>query len=140
MITNQPSINQQEISMSKFIIRWAISTVALYIAVTVLPGVNLASGDWLSFIWLALIFGLLNALIRPLLFFLTCPFILLTLGLGTLILNTGMLYLTEWVAGFFKIGFSIDGFWQAFLGALVISIVSVALSLVFKENGRRRKK
>ena len=124
--------------MNKFIIRWAINAIALYIAVWLVPGVNLASG-WVSFIWLALIFGLLNALVRPLLVFLTCPLIVLTLGLGTLILNTVMLYLTEWVAGFFNIGLTLEGFWSAFLGALVISIVSVVLSLVLKDNGKRRK-
>lgn len=125
-------------SMSKFFIRWAINAIALYIAVWLVPGVNLASGDYVAFIWLALIFGLLNALVRPLLAFLTCPLIILTLGLGTLILNTVMLYLTEWVAGFFNIGFTLQNFWQAFLGALVISIVSVVLSIVIKD-GKKRK-
>ncbi|HLF89392.1 MAG TPA: phage holin family protein [Anaerolineales bacterium] len=125
--------------MNKFIIRWVINAIALYIAVWLVPGVDLASGDWLSFIWLALIFGLLNALVRPLLVFLTCPLIVLTLGLGTLILNTVMLYLTQWVAGFFNIGFTLQGFWPAFLGALVISIVSVVLSLVIKDGGKKRK-
>jgi len=125
--------------MNKFIIRWVINAIALYIAVWLVPGVDLASGDWLSFIWLALIFGLLNALVRPLLVFLTCPLIVLTLGLGTLILNTVMLYLTQWVAGFFNIGFTLQGFWPAFLGALVISIVSVVLSLAIKNGGKKRK-
>ena len=125
--------------MNKFIIRWVINAIALYIAVWLVPGVDLASGDWLSFIWLALIFGLLNALVRPLLVFLTCPLIVLTLGLGTLILNTVMLYLTQWVAGFFNIGFTLQGFWPAFLGALVISIVSVVLSLAIKDGGKKRK-
>jgi putative membrane protein len=81
----------------------------------------------------------LNALLRPLLAFLTCPLIILTLGLGTLILNTVMLYLTEWVAGFFNIGFTLTGFWQAFLGAIVISAVSIVLSLVLKDGGKKRK-
>ena len=123
--------------MTKFIIRWAINAVALYVAVWLVPGVDLASGAWVSFIWLALIFGLLNALVRPLLMFLTCPLIILTLGLGTLILNTVMLYLTEWIAGFFNIGFTLAGFWPAFLGALVISVVSVVLSLVIKDGKKR---
>jgi len=123
--------------MNKFIIRWAINAIALYIAALIVPGVNLNPNDYLSFIWVALIFGLLNALVRPLIAMLTCPLIILTLGLGTLILNTGMLYLTEWVAGFFNIGFTLDGFWPAFLGALVISVVSVVLSLVIKDSKKR---
>jgi putative membrane protein len=128
--------------MDKFIIRWAINAVALYAATYIVPGVNLDSKDAVSFIWLALIFGLLNALVRPILKFLTCPLIILTLGFGTLFLNTAMLYLTEWVAGLVNIGFTLDGFWQAFLGALVISIVSVILTLVFKDelDDKRRKK
>lgn len=124
--------------MTKFILRWAINAIALYVAVWLVPGVNLDAQDYVAFIWLALIFGLLNALVRPLLALLTCPLIILTLGLGTLLLNTGMLYLTEWVAGFFNIGFTLSGFWPAFLGALVISIMSVVLSLVIKD-GKKRK-
>lgn len=123
---------------NKFIARWAINAVALYV-VTLLPlGIQL-EGNWLSYVWLALIFGLLNALVRPILLLLTCPLIILTLGLGTLLLNTAMLYLTEWVAGLFNIGFSLGAFWQTFLAAIVISIVSMALSLVLKDNGKRRK-
>lgn len=125
--------------MTKFIIRWAINALALYIAAWLITGVDLDPNDYVSFIWLALIFGLLNALVRPLLALLTCPLIILTLGLGTLILNTAMLYLTEWIAGFFNIGFTLSGFWPAFLGAVVISLVSIVLSLVIKDGGKRRK-
>ena len=127
--------------MNKLIIRWAINAVAIYVA-TLLPGIHLESGDWLAFVWLALIFGLLNALVRPLLVLLTCPFILLTLGLGTLVLNTVMLYLTQWVAQLFDISFKLDSFGWAFLGALVISIVSVLLSIFFKDElkGKRKRR
>jgi putative membrane protein len=124
--------------MTKFILRWAINAVALYVAAWLITGVDLNSTDYVSFIWLALIFGLVNALVRPLIAMLTCPLIILTLGLGTLLINTGMLYLTEWIAGFFNIGFELTGFWPAFLGALVISIISVVLSLVIKD-GKKRK-
>ncbi len=123
---------------NNFIIRWLINMVGLYLAVMLVPGVNLASTEWVSFLWLALIFGLLNALVRPLLVLLTCPLIILTLGLGTLILNTVMLYLLQWAAGFFNIGFSLANFWSAFLGALVVSVVSVVLTMVFKEDSKKR--
>lgn len=128
--------------LNKFIIRWLINIVGLYLAVLVVPGVDLASGEWLSFVWLALIFGLLNALVRPLLKLLTCPLIVLTLGLGTLVLNTVMLYLTQWAAAFAGIGFRLSDFWHAFLGALVVSAVSIVLSLVFRDElkGRRPRK
>lgn len=122
---------------NNFIIRWFINIVGLYLAVMFVPGVNLASNDWVSFIWLALIFGLLNALVRPLLVLLTCPLLILTLGFGTLILNTAMLYLLQWAAGLFDIGFTLAGFWPAFLGALVLSVVSIMLSLVFREDKRK---
>jgi len=123
--------------MTKFIIRWAINAVALYVAALLVTGVELDPNDYVSFLWLALIFGLLNALVRPILFFLSCPLIILTLGLGTLFLNTAMLYLTEWVAGFFGIGFTLSSFWQTFLAALVISIVSIALSTILKEDSKK---
>ena len=74
--------------MTKFIIRWAINAVALYVAVLIVPGIELR-GAWTGVLWLALIFGLLNALVRPLLKFLTCPLIILTLGLFTIVINTG---------------------------------------------------
>lgn len=118
------------------IIRWLINMVGLYLAVMIVPGVNLSSDEWISFVWLALIFGLLNALVRPILKLLTCPLIILTLGLGTLLLNTAMLYILEWAAGLFNIGFTLDDFWAAFLGALVVSVVSLVLTMVFKDDGK----
>ncbi len=124
--------------MTKFLVRWAINAVALYAAIAIVPGIVPQSTNWLSFIWMALIFGLLNALLRPLIKLLTCPLIILTLGLGTLILNTVMLYLLQWAAGFFNIGFSLANFWSAFLGALVVSVVSVVLTMVFKEDSKKR--
>ena len=125
-------------SQNNFIIRWLINIVGLYLAVLFVPGVDLVSGDWVAFVWLALILGLLNALVRPILAFLTCPLIILTLGLGTLILNTVMLYILEWAAGLFGIGFTLAGFWPAFLGALVVTVVSVVLTMVFKDEARKR--
>jgi len=125
--------------MQKFIIRWAIAIVGLYVAVWLVDGVELESQDALTFIWLALIFGLLNALVRPLLKLLTCPVILLTLGLGIFLVNTAMLYLTAWVAGLVGIGFTLSGFWAAFLGALVISVVSLVLGQLLKDEIDRKK-
>ena len=79
--------------MKKFILRWIINAIALFLAVNFVPGVNL-QGGWVSIIWLALIFGLINAFLRPLLKFLTCPLIFLTLGLFTLVINTFLFWLT----------------------------------------------
>ena len=80
--------------MTKFLIRWGINALALYAAVWLVPGIAFF-GDWTGMIWLALILGLLNALVRPLLKFLTCPLIILTLGLFTIVINTVILLLTS---------------------------------------------
>lgn len=129
--------------MTKLILRWAINAVALWVAVTYVPGIS-GPKDWVSIVLLALIFGLVNALLRPLLNFLTCPLIILTLGLGTLLINTLLFWLSGLIGQYFGVGFTVppgwDGFWTAFLGALVVSVVSVVLTLLLKDElGSRRK-
>lgn len=124
--------------MTKFIIRWAINAVGLYAAIWIVPGIAL-HGNWTGVLWLALIFGLLNALVRPLLKFLTCPLIILTLGLFTIIINTLMLMLTSRVGQAIGIGLSVDGFWTAVLGSLVISLVSVVMSVIFRDELKGKK-
>lgn len=123
--------------MPKFLLRWLINAVALYAAVAFVPGIHPQTDNWLSFIWLALIFGLLNALLRPLLKLLTCPLILLTLGVFTLLINTFLFWLAGVVGTNFHIGFTVDGFWPAFLGGLVVSVVSVVLTGIFKEDKKK---
>jgi|SRR3990172_2937359 len=123
--------------MTKFILRWVVNAIALYLAVYLVPGVNL-EGGWVSIIWLALIFGLINAFLRPLLKLLTCPLIILTLGLFTLLINTFLFWLTSQVGQAFGIGFTIDGFWPAFLGGLVVTVVSVIMSLILKDELKKR--
>jgi len=123
--------------MTKFIMRWVINAIALFLAVYLVPGVNL-QGGWVSIIWLALIFGLINAFLRPLLKLLTCPLIILTLGLFTLLINTFLFWLTSQVGQAFGIGFTIDGFWPAFLGGLVVTVVSVIMSLILKDELKKR--
>ncbi|MEO8354376.1 MAG: phage holin family protein [Chloroflexota bacterium] len=127
--------------MTKFILRWAINAIALYLAVLILPGLDLRSGI-VSIIWLALIFGLVNALFRPLLQFLTCPLIMLTLGLFTVVINTFLFWLTSVIGQSFGLDLLISDpvWWNAFLGGLVVSIVSVVMTLILKDElkGRRR--
>lgn len=124
--------------MTKFIIRWVINAVALFAAVWIVPGIDYL-GDWVGILWLALIIGLLNSLVRPLLKFLTCPLIILTLGLFTLVINTGMLLLTRTIGQSLGIGLSVDGFWSALLGSLVMSIVSVVMSVIFRDELKGKK-
>ena len=127
--------------MTKFILRWAINAIALYLAVLILPGIDLRS-NLVSILWLALIFGLVNALFRPLLQFLTCPLILLTLGLFTLVINTFMFWLTSIIGQSFGFGLTISDpvWWNAFLGGLVISIVSVIMTMILKDELKGRRK
>jgi putative membrane protein len=126
--------------MTTLIMRWTINAVALYAAIAIVPGLSTGNPDWQAYIWMALIFGLINALVRPILKFLTCPLILLTLGLFTLVINTGMLYLTSSIGSNFNLDLSIDSFWAAFLGALVISVISTVLSIFIREPKRQIKR
>jgi putative membrane protein len=130
--------------VTKFIIRWVIIAISLYLSVVIVNalipgGIQLQSESWLSFIWLALIFGVLNAVIGPLLKLLTCPLIILTLGLFTLLLNTLLFYLSGYIGSAFGVGFSVSGFLPAFLGALIVSAVSIVLNLLVRDDGRRRR-
>src|SRR4030042_4114945 len=115
--------------MNAFLIRWAINTLALYVAIAIVPGIHPESTRWFALLILGLIFGLLNAIVRPILKLLTCPLIMVTLGFFALILNTFLFYLTGWLGTKFHIGFTVSNFWAAFLGALGTSVVSFALTL-----------
>jgi putative membrane protein len=88
------------------------------------------NNQWYAFLAMGLIFGLVNALLRPVLMVASCPFLILTLGLGTLIVNTLLFLIAGWIGQAFQIGFTIpqQGFWYAFLGAVIVSIVSFILS------------
>lgn len=124
--------------MTRFLLRWAINAAGLFAAIWIVPGINFF-GEWTGILWIALIFGLLNALVRPLLKFLTCPLIILTLGLFTIIVNTLMLILTSAVGQSLGLAFTVDGFWSALLGSLVISLVSVVLSIFVRDELKGRK-
>jgi putative membrane protein len=127
--------------MTKFILRWAINAIGLYLAVIILPGIDLTS-NLVSVLWLALIFGLVNALFRPLLQFLTCPLIVLTLGLFTLVINSFMFWLTSVIGQSFDLGLILYDpvWWNAFLGGLVVSIVSIVMTMILKDELKGRRK
>jgi len=124
--------------MKKFLFQLAINAVALYAAIALLDGrgINPQSDNWVSLIWLALIFGLVNSLIRPFLVVLGCPFIILTFGLGILLINTLMFYLAGIIGSIFGVGFTVDGFIPALLGALIISVVSMLLEKILGDTRR----
>lgn len=121
----------------RFLIRLLINAAALWIATLLVPGIT-ASRDPVTFLAVALVFGLLNALVGPLLRVLTCPLMILTLGLFTFVINAVILLLTSALAARFGLGFHVAGFWSAFWGALVVSIVSVLLSIFVREPDPRR--
>ncbi|MBI4928132.1 MAG: phage holin family protein [Anaerolineae bacterium] len=122
--------------MNKLLIRLGINAVALYAAIYLLSGngVTPQFEQWWQILWLALIFGLVNAIIRPIVTLLSCPLLILTLGLGSLLINTLMFFLAGWIGTQFGVGFTVEGFVPAFLGGLIVSVVSFILSLFFKEE------
>jgi putative membrane protein len=122
--------------VKKFIVNLLINAIALYAAVALISGIVPQSSNWLSFIWLALIFGLINAILKPVLTVVGCPFIILTLGLGALLINTLLFYLAGEIGTRFGVGFTVAGFWPAFFGALVVSIVSFMLGIFIKDDDR----
>ncbi len=125
--------------MTKLIIRWVINAIALWVAITFVPGIH-SQPSWVGIFGLALIFGLVNALLHPLISLLTCPLLILTLGLGTLLINTLLFWLSGLIGNQFGIGFTVDGFWPAFFGALIVTLVSTVLTLFVKDELKGRKK
>jgi len=119
----------------RFLLRLLINAAALWVATRIVSGVTF-SGDPVYLVVVALVFGLLNALVRPILTLMTCPLLILTLGLFTFVINAVILWLTSALSGTLGIGFHVDGFWAAFLGALVVSIVSVLLSLLIPDPAK----
>ena len=111
-----------------FILRLLISAAALWVAIQLVDGIQYTGSSW-SLLVVALVFGALNASVRPLLTLLSVPLIIVTLGLFFFVINALMLMLTSWVSGLLDLGFHVDGFWAAFLGGLIVSVVSLVLSL-----------
>lgn len=128
-----------------FVLRVIINGVAIWLATLLVNGFDVvtSSGDdstWatvLTFLVLGLIFGLVNAFIKPLVHLLSLPLYILTLGLFTLVVNALMLLLTEWISSKTSWGLTIDGFGTALLAALVISVLSFLMSLLIGRRDRR---
>ena len=119
----------------KLVVRWLINAVALYLAVLIVPGIKVEGDAWVVFSVMAIILALVNATIRPILKLLSCGFIILTLGLFTFVINAGTLWLSSQIArDWFGVGFYIDNFWSAIFGAIIVSVVSLVLSQILKED------
>jgi putative membrane protein len=119
--------------------RLLINAAALWAGTRITPGISF-DGDWWTLLVVALIFGVLNVSVRPLLWFMTLPLLIVTLGLFTFVLNALMLWLTGVVSEWLGLGFHVDGFGAAFLGALVVSVVSFMLSLFVGANRREQRR
>jgi putative membrane protein len=121
--------------MRSLFLHWAFNAVALWVAAYFIPGLDF-HGDLLHLLLVAAVFGVVNSLVRPLLTVLTCPLIVLTLGLFSLVINAVLLMLTGWLSDRWDLGFSVTGFWPAFWGGLVVGVVSMVLSLMFPARER----
>lgn len=126
-----------------FLIRVIINALALATAVWVVPGLHISAmsddlmGSVIAYLIIGLIFGLINALVRPIVAFFTLPITCLTLGLFTVIVNALMLLLTSWLTQFTPVGLSIDKFWwDAIAGTIIISIISAVLGVFVGKEKR----
>ncbi|QHK21039.1 phage holin family protein [Pseudarthrobacter psychrotolerans] len=142
--------------MRSFIVRVLINGLALWIASWILPGLDISTsattevvantgvtqgtetvGIILAYLFIGLIFGVVNAFVRPLVSFLSLPITILTLGLFTIVINAAMLYLTSWLSSYTPVHFTIDSFfWTAVLAAIIITLISLVAGRV--PGGRRR--
>ncbi|MCW4465533.1 phage holin family protein [Glutamicibacter sp. MNS18] len=126
-----------------FLIRVIVNALALAAAVWIVPGIHIdsvgegAMGAGLSYLIIGLIFGVINALVRPIVRLFSLPITCLTLGLFTVIINALMLMLTAWVSGFTPVSLTIEKFWwDAIVGTIIISVVSAVLGLFVSKDRR----
>jgi putative membrane protein len=115
-----------------------VNAFALWVATRVVDGISF-TGDVPTLLLVSLVFGVLNVVVRPILKLLTCPFIILTLGLFTFVLNAVMLLITSAASEALGLGFHVEGFVPAFIGAIAVSIVSFALSLLVGPSDDKKK-
>lgn len=115
--------------MKNLLIRLLVNALALSVAAYYVPGIRMADG-FVDVLWIALIFGAVNAVLKPILMLLSLPFLLLTLGLFTFVINAALLMLTARLAS----GFAVDGWGTAFVGSLVVSVVSVLLGMLLGDD------
>jgi putative membrane protein len=113
----------------RFLQSWLINTLAVLVAVLILQG-HIRYGRPVDLLLASLLLGILNAFVRPILMFFALPLLIFTLGLFTLVINALMLYGVGWLMGLLGLQFTVDSFGAAFLGAIIISVVSIALNIL----------
>ena len=132
--------------MIKFAVKVVLLAVVFYFVAKYVNGIHVEQnpnnvlGLSVTFIWLALLFAVVNAILRPVFKLLSLPFIIVTLGLFLLLINALMLKFAAWIADQADVAFRVEGFWNAVGGALVISLVLMALEASFGDDQRRRKR
>lgn len=133
--------------MNRLLLRLIITAIALFAAIALLPGINLvgvvpgqfpALQSLINLLLVAIIFGLINAIVRPILKAFTCAITAATLGLFIFVINALMLLLTANIANRFDLGFTVNGFVDALLGSIIISIVSTVLSIILPDRNEDR--
>lgn len=121
-----------------FLVRTAVTAIALWVATALVDGISVSgSSDWgnaLTLVAVAVIFGLVNAIIKPIVKVLGCLFYIVTLGLIALVVNALLFLLTDWIAGLLDLPFHVDGFWPAFWGAIVVGVVSWLINLIIPDR------
>jgi putative membrane protein len=126
----------------RLIVRLLAGAAALAVAAGLIGGISVGPGTTgeraLTLLAVAVIFGLVNAIVRPIVRLISLPLFILTLGLFTFVVNALMLLLTAWIGDQFDLNFEVDGFWSALLGALVISVVSFVLNVLLPDKYERR--
>jgi putative membrane protein len=122
----------------RLILRLLANAAALAAATFLLSGISLTAptleGKILTFLLVGAVFGILNAIIKPIFQIVTIPLVILTLGLFLIVINACMLLLTSWLAGIFGIGWNVNGFWTAVFGGIIVSIVSFVLNVFIPER------
>jgi len=123
----------------RLIIRWVVAALALFAAAYLVPGIRVEDPNaWVVYALMAVILGLVNAVIRPILRLLSCPLIILTLGVFLLLINAVSFLIAARIAEALGVGFFVDGFGAAFLGSLVVSAVTVFFNIFLKDPGEKQ--
>ena len=121
-----------------FLVKVVVNAAALAVAAWLLAGISVRDGrvgqQLLTILLVGLVFGLVNAVVRPVVTILSLPFILLTLGLLIFVINALMLLLTSWLSGKIGLGFHVDGFWSALWGALIVMVATWILGIVLPDR------
>jgi putative membrane protein len=122
--------------VQSLLLHWILNAAALWAAAAIVPGLEFSGGVG-RLLMVAAVFGVVNSTLRPLLTILTCPLIVLTLGLFTLVINALMLLVTGSLSESWNLGFMVSGFWPAFWGGLVVGLVSMLLAMVLPGKATR---